>query len=188
MGGSRGGYSTTHVHYGGHNRHVWVHGAGTGIRRPYYERRGCFSMAVSMALVLMIIVVGIAVIMNNERRTASYHREALPASVVSETDYIRDDARWLDNAGVARSGMRYFFKETGVQPYLWITEDINGSRDAGWDEIEAAMEEMYRKEFTDEGHMIVLFYEPYPEEYKTAYLAGSAAKGVIDDEASQIIL
>jgi hypothetical protein len=191
-GPPRGGYGgSTHVHYGGRDRHVWVHDpyAGTRVRRPYYERRGCFSAAVSAALVLMIIIVGIAASMNSvERRTASYHREALPASAVNETEYIRDDAHWLDNGGVTKISMRYFFKETGVQPYLWITEEINGSRDASWDEIEAAMEEMYRNEFTDEGHLLILFYEPYPEEYKTAYLAGSAAKGVIDDEASQIIL
>jgi hypothetical protein len=84
--------------------------------------------------------------------------------------------------------MRYFYKKTGVQPYLWITENLGGSKDASWDEIEAAMEGLYKKEFTDEGHLIVLFYESRPGEYKTAYLAGSAAKAVIDEEASRILL
>ncbi|MDR3242601.1 MAG: hypothetical protein LBT34_01560, partial [Clostridiales Family XIII bacterium] len=119
---------------------------------------------------------------------SSRQREALPAGIVHETEYIRDDAYWLDNGNAVRNSMRDFYKKTGVQPYLWITEEINGSRDASWDEIQASMEEVYLNTFSDEGHLILLFYEPYENEYKTAYLAGSAAKTVIDDEAAEIIL
>jgi hypothetical protein len=75
-----------------------------------------------------------------------------------------------------------------VQPYLWIAEEINGSRDASWEEIETALNAVYEEKFTDEGHLILLFYEPKKGVYKTSYLAGSAAKTVIDEEASQIIL
>jgi hypothetical protein len=119
---------------------------------------------------------------------STYQREPLPDSAVNETEYIKDDEKWLDNQKAVRDSMRYFYKKTGVQPYLWIAENLNGSKNASWEEIEAAMEELYKNEFTDEGHIIILFYEPKPGEYKTAYLAGSAAKAVIDEEASQIIL
>jgi hypothetical protein len=119
---------------------------------------------------------------------SSYQRTPLPAGTVNETAYIRDDADWLVNGNSVTNSMRNFFKATGVQPYLWITDEINGSRDASWEEIEAAMNALYREQFTDEGHLILLFYEPSEGNYKTAYLAGSAAKTVIDDEASRIIL
>jgi hypothetical protein len=119
---------------------------------------------------------------------SSYQREPLPAGAVNETAYIRDDAKWLVNEDAVKNSMRNFFRVTGVQPYLWITEEIGGSRDASWEEIETAMNALYQKQFTDEGHLILLFYEPSKGVYKTAYLAGSAAKTVIDDEASRIIL
>jgi hypothetical protein len=119
---------------------------------------------------------------------SSYQREPLPDGIVNETEYIKDDGKWLANQKTVRDGMRYFYEKTGVQPYLWITENLDGSRDASWDEIEAAMEGLYKEEFTDEGHLIILFYEPQPGVYKTAYLAGSAAKTVIDEEASRILL
>jgi hypothetical protein len=119
---------------------------------------------------------------------SSYQRTPLPAGAVNETAYIRDDADWLAGENSVENSMRNFFKATGVQPYLWITEKINGSRDASWEEIEKAMNTLYQEQFTDEGHLILLFYEPSKGVYKTAYLAGSAAKTVIDDEASRIIL
>jgi hypothetical protein len=119
---------------------------------------------------------------------SSYQREALPAGIVKETGYIRDDAKWLVNQNAVQNSMRNFYKATGIQPYLWIAERINGSRDASWEEIETAMNALYKKQFTDEGHLILLFYEPRKGVYKTSYRAGSAAKTVIDDEASRIIL
>jgi hypothetical protein len=119
---------------------------------------------------------------------STYQREPLPDSAVNETEYIRDDKKWLNNQKIVKDALRYFYKKTGVQPYLWITERLDGSKDPSWDQIEAAMEELYKEEFTDEGHLIILFFESQPDDYKTAYLAGSAAKTVIDEEASRILL
>jgi hypothetical protein len=107
---------------------------------------------------------------------------------VNETEYIKDDEKWIDNPKTVRDAMRYFYRKTGVQPYLWVATNLNGSKDASWEEIEAAMDNLYKDTFTDEGHLVILFYEPRPGEYKTAYMAGSAAKAVIDEEASQILL
>ncbi|MDR1482665.1 MAG: hypothetical protein LBI74_08580 [Synergistaceae bacterium] len=143
-------------------------------------------------LVFLFIIIVLANLVNyagsGSVTGSSYQRTPLPAGIVNETAYIRDDANWLVRENSVTNSMRNFFKATGVQPYLWITEEINGSRDASWEEIETAMSALYREQFTDEGHLILLFYEPSEGVYKTAYLAGSAAKTVIDDEASRIIL
>jgi hypothetical protein len=125
---------------------------------------------------------------NDSIARSTYRREPLPEGAVNETEYIKDDEKWLGGQKTVRDSMRYFYKETGVQPYLWITGNLKGSKDASWEEIEAAMEELYKDTFTDEGHVIILFYEPQPGAYKTAYLAGAAAKAVIDEEASEILL
>jgi hypothetical protein len=152
---------------------------------------GCFT-AILLAVIVAVVIVGVIFIMdiaeNRPVTWSSYQREPLPAGTVNETSYIRDDAKWLVREDTVKNSMRNFFRATGVQPYLWITETIRGSRDASWEEIEAAMNALYQEQFTDEGHLILLFYEPSKGVYKTAYVAGSAAKTVIDDEASQIIL
>jgi hypothetical protein len=143
-----------------------------------------------LAVVIILITIAASLAIYDRRPIAksTYQREPLSAEIVKETEYIRDDEKWLANPKITRDGMRYFYQKTGVQPYLWIAESLNGSRDASWDEIEAAMDELYQDKFADEGHLIILFYEPRENEYKTAYMAGSAAKAVIDEEASNIIL
>jgi hypothetical protein len=150
---------------------------------------GGFLLAAFLMVAVLISIAGVWDTGGGDSIARStYQREPLPDSAVNETEYIKDDEKWLDNQKAVRDGMRYFYKKTGVQPYLWIAENLNGSKNASWEEIEAAMEELYKNEFTDEGHIIILFYEPQPDAYKTAYLAGSAAKAVIDEEASQILL
>ena len=53
-------------------------------------------------------------------------REALPAGSVEETGYYTDELGWISNPSALTSGMRSFYEETGVQPYLYITDD-NGA-------------------------------------------------------------
>jgi hypothetical protein len=50
------------------------------------------------------------------------------------------------------------------------------------------MEKFYKTAFADEGHLLVLFYEPRPEDYTIWYFMGSAAEAVIDEEAAEILL
>ena len=147
---------------------------------------------IAAIIIVLVMIAGIAFLMaggsSGSVARSSYRREPLPEDAVNEGEYLRDDARWIDHVSMVKNSMRYFYRKTGVQPCLWITQSIGGSKDASWEAIEAAMEALYEEEFTDEGHLIVLFYEPRENEYKTAYLAGSAAKTVIDDEAAEILL
>lgn len=55
-------------------------------------------------------------------------------------------------------------------------------------DFETALKSKYSELFKDEGHVIVCFMESSPSVYATYYWAGSAAKGVIDDEAGEILL
>jgi uncharacterized membrane protein len=174
FGGGRSGYGGSY--YGG---------------PVFYGRPYIGKTAVILILVLAVVIVLFVLIGGGSSGSiakSSYRREPLPSGTVNEGEYLRDDAKWIDHVSMVKNSMRYFYQKTGVQPYLWITQSINGSKDASWEEIEAAVEKLYEDEFTDEGHLIVLFYEPRENEYKTAYLAGSAAKTVIDDEAAEILL
>ena len=52
------------------------------------------------------------------------------------------------------SGMRQFYQETGVQPYLYLLP--NGSV-TSTTELTAMAEELYPQLFTDEGHFLLVF-------------------------------
>jgi hypothetical protein len=188
--GGRGGGLSGRSGSGGFGFGGPIRGYGGGGYRGGGYRGG---PGISLFVIIAIIIVILAVLMFNVNGSSAvtrstYQREPLPAGIVHETEYIQDDADWLGNSSSVRASMRSFYQATGVQPYLWITELVNDSRDASWEDIEAAMEALYQSAFTDEGHLIILFYEPYENIYRTAYLAGSAAKTVIDDEAANIIL
>lgn len=113
-------------------------------------------------------------------------REALPSGTVVETNYYTDELDWIGNSSTLISGMRNFYKETGVQPYLYITDNINGSNNPTDAEVEAFLEELYDELFSDEAHLLVLFFE-YNAVPKDWYYWGRQANTLFDDEAIQIL-
>jgi hypothetical protein len=176
-------------------------GGGGGSNRSNPNRSGnsgCGSGCASSLVILAIIIVVILLFSilgptgtGSSITASSWQREPLAVGLAQDTgDYYQDDiGDWIigDSAKLKQS-QRYFRQQTGVMPYLWITNQINGSRTASFAELEAAMGELYTEKFTDQAHMILIFYEPYDGQYKTAWYTGSAAKTVVDEEAGNIIL
>lgn len=115
-------------------------------------------------------------------------REKLQGGSVNETGYYTDELGWIKNKTELESGMKKFYSKTGVQPYLYITDTIPGMTEST---VKTAMasyaETLYNTLFTDEAHVLVLFFED-AQGYLTYYLAGSQAKSVVDSEAGTILL
>jgi len=118
---------------------------------------------------------------------STIEREALPAGSVNETEYYTDELGWISNETQLKRGMKKFYKETGVQPYLYITDNVNGEHLTEVEPLADYAEALYQNLFTDEAHMLLVFYE-YEGEYADYYLCGSQAKTVIDREAGDILL
>ena len=116
---------------------------------------------------------------------STVQREPLPASAVEETDYYTDELGWILNERQLLSGMKAFYRETGVQPYLYITDNINGSYEPTAQEIGEYAAALYEQLFTDEGHFL-LIYQEY-DGYMAGYTAGAQAKSVMDNEAVAIL-
>ena len=72
-----------------------------------------------------------------------------------------------------------------VQPYLYITDNINGSYEPTAQEIGEYAAALYEQLFTDEGHFL-LIYQEY-DGYMAGYTAGAQAKSVMDNEAVAIL-
>lgn len=202
-GGSPGGYSGGGYGYGGGGPHPGYRGGyDTGPRygsrryygggRYYYYGGGIRFLNALVVIIVLLIVVFIVYSarggLGSNITASTQAREPLAKGIASQTEYIRDDARWLGSAKSVESSMKYFYSKTGVQPYLWIADVIDDRKDLKYPDLEQYMEQEYQEMFSDEGHMIVMFYEPYEGEYETAILVGSAARTVIDAEAQEIIL
>ena len=57
---------------------------------------------------------------------STVERTALPAGSVNETGYFTDeDGDWIHDPAKLERGLRHFYEETGVQPYVYILP--NGS-------------------------------------------------------------
>lgn len=152
---------------------------------------GCLTTV--LVLVIGIVILGLLFSLfsgggSGGVTSSTTEREPLASGVVNETEYYTDELGWITNEAQAEQGLEYFYEETGVQPHVIITGDIEGGQSNPAEAIPEYANTMYDQLFTDEAHLLVIFYEPSPSDYTTYYLVGSQARSVIDDEAGQIVL
>ena len=116
---------------------------------------------------------------------STVEREALPASAVNETAYYTDaDGDWIHYASQLESGLRHFYKKTGVQPYVYILP--NGTTTSTSD-LQSRAEKLYGELFTDDAHFILVFCDDGEGGYNCGYAVGSQAKTIMDSEAISIL-
>ncbi len=117
--------------------------------------------------------------------SSTVEREKLSSTAVTETDYYTDeDGSWILSSTKLESGMKTFYRETGVQPYLYILP--NGTTTSG-EELTEMAEELYDELFEDQGHFLLVFCDNNNGGYTCGYWCGSSAGTVMDDEAVTIL-
>ncbi|MGI6679393.1 MAG: hypothetical protein ACOX2Q_10195 [Dehalobacterium sp.] len=114
-------------------------------------------------------------------------REPLSPGSVNETDYYTDELGWIKNETQLLAGLKNFYQKTGVQPYLFITDKVGGSHYPSAAELDTFARTLYDQLFTDEAHLLFVFFE-YDNNYMDHYVLGTQAKTVIDREAADILL
>ena len=108
---------------------------------------------------------------------STVEREALPAGAATETAYYTDaDGGWVVNPSKLEDGMRAFYRETGVQPYLYILP--NGQETSGAALTERA-QELYADLFSDDAHFLLVFCDDGKGSYNCGYWMGDAARTVL---------
>lgn len=125
---------------------------------------------------------------SNDITKSTIERKPLNKGSVNETAYFTDEAGWIGNQTALTKGLKHFYDKTGVQPYVYITDDIKGSSQLSDDELADYANQLYDQLFTDEAHLLLVFYEPVPNQYQDYYVTGTQAKSVIDSEAGDILL
>lgn len=181
------GRSQSYEHHGNHapnfmgRRRYSNYGGGGGSNS---------SLASVIAMIVMLIIVLYVVSSKYSFggvTSSTVEREPLAKGSVVETAYYTDKLDWVNNETKLTAGMQNFYKATGVQPYLYITDNINGKNNPTDKEIDVFTNSLYDTLFEDEAHVLLVFFE-YDSKYTSWYVCGKQAKTVIDSEAADILL
>ena len=173
----------------------WGWGGGFG-RRPRVAGGGGGCMGCMPLLLIFVIGIALSSIIGHFNYTSQPQGTAITPStirreplrgMVIETEYYQDLLGWIRNETVLLSGMRYFYQRTGVQPFLYITDNIGGVSRPSEEEVESYAQELYDAKFADEAHLLVIFLE-YNDDYHVWYLVGRQARSVLDREAMDILM
>ena len=180
VGGSRTSDSQTRTDSGGSGGGGSNKGGGSGL-------------VIAIVIILaVLLVVGVPSCSSCASDTSAVsvaasteHREALPSSAAQQTAYYTDeDGDWIHNASKLESGMRAFYKDTGVWPYVYILP--NGTS-TSVSELTSKAGQLYGELFTDEAHFLLVFCDNGSGGYTCGYTVGSEAKTIMDDEAVEIL-
>ena len=139
--------------------------------------RGMSAASVLVLVVVVVIVVAVAfggfACSGSGVEASTVQREALPAGSVQDTGYYTDDGGWISSPSTLEAGMRQFFEETGVQPYLYILP--NGAS-SSTQELGQYAQQLYGQLFQDEGHFILVFCDNNAGSYSCGYWIGAQAE------------
>lgn len=178
--------------------HRPIGGFGGGYRRNTGPS-GCAPSGCLTVLIILVIFIAIVIALSafsgamsnssnqGDITISTVERVPLPKGSVNETEYYTDDLGWINNETRLEKGLKYFYNETGVQPYLYLTDNIKGNFYPSDGELESFANDLYGELFTDEAHLLLVFYE-YEGRYMDWYVTGTQAKQVIDREAADILL
>lgn len=120
---------------------------------------------------------------------STIEREKLSSSLVNETGYYTDETgSFINSSTELTSGLKSFYQQTGVQPYVYITDNIDGDYAPSEDDLDTFAENLYETLFTDEGHLLFVYVDLTGSDgYMGHIVIGYSAQTVIDDEAYEIL-
>ena len=152
---------------------------------------GCGCGTALIILVVIAIVVAVLFSFNSggsDIAKSTVAREPLPKNSVIETEYYTDELGWISSKTAMTSGLKHFYDKTGVQPYVYITDQVYGSNYPSSGDLQNYANDLYDELFKDEAHLLLVFFEYNPSQYMDYYVTGTQAKTVIDSEAGDILL
>lgn len=189
-GGHRSSYSSYHPSHVHHVHHHHSYGYGYG--RPVYSSPAASAATLAIIIFIFLMMIGSIFVMSLTKpgiTKSTIDREPLGKQYVNlSTTWLQDDIGWIRSNSKVEKGLRYFYDKTGVQPFLYLTETVNGSYTPSGPEVQAFANDVYDQLFTDEGHMVFVFQcRDESDIYTMAAVTGMQAKTVVDDEALEIL-
>ena len=152
----------------------------------YYGQRRSSGLGCITALIILFVFFAVFALLANTSSggipQSTVDRTKLDAKYVTKTGYFEDSTGWITSSSRLEKGLRAFYEKTGVQPFLYVTEDINGDTNPSNSEMDAFCAQLYDELFEDEGHILVVSYD-YIGYW---YYVGHSAETVFDAEAQEI--
>ena len=181
--------SPTFVNIGGFNRGTNGSSGGSSYIPPNRGNSGGLGkLLISIGLIMLIVLAVVNLLASSDQSNATLiERTPLPLEYSTETNYYTDTLNWINSANKLEEGMKHFYRETGVQPHLYIVDNIEGDSNPDNPKVEKWMSEKYDELFTDEAHLLTLILDNGTN-YGTWVLGGNQTKTVIDGEARDILL
>lgn len=151
-------------------------------------KSGCGTVFVILAAVLLVLLLVVALggsgCSGADIPRSTVERTALAPGSVNETGYFTDeDGDWIHDPAKLERGLRHFYEETGVQPYVYILP--NGSV-SSYEQLQSIAQAKYDELFTDQAHFVLVFCDDGKGHFNAAYWAGAQTGSVLDDEAINI--
>lgn len=139
-------------------------------------------------LLILIVIIAVISLLGYFAigRTPSLERQPLKGSV-DDKGYYTDTTGLIKSQSTLTNGMKSFYKETGIQPYLVLTNEINGNYSPGDNEALNYTENLYDQLFSDESHFLLVFLERNGN-YQAWFITGARASSVLDEEAEKIFI
>ncbi len=178
-------------------------GGGGGPRPPQEPRNdnqnggggfGSGCAVIIIAIVLIIVVFGLFGVMTSDGCSSSsadvpastVEREPLKLGTIDPRGYYTDvDGDWISNPNTLESGMKTFYNETGVQPYLYI---LPNGEETSTSQLSSTAEELYSELFGGEdGHFLLVFCDNNYGGFNCGYWFGNSVGTVMDNEAIEIL-
>ena len=173
----------------------WGWGRGFRIHGP---RRGSGFTSIIIAVIALIILLSvISFIANlsipsggaNQITQSTILREALPRGSASETgELYTDHLNWIGNRTTLNNGLQNFYERTGVRPHLYITGEIDGTANPTNAQGVSFAEQIYNEMFTDQAHLLLVFFENEMGRSEMWFWRGALAETVLDDQAMDILM
>lgn len=184
-GGSSSSFRSSSSPYRPRTTHHYHHyGGGYGMPRVGTGGIGICIIGAVMAIIFLVFI-GILLSGDNVKingaRMSTIERTAIQPEGPFDKDCIDDRAGWITDRNTLLRGMEQFYKLTGVQPAICITEEIDG-------DVEAFASARYDELVGHEKGVLLLFHEWAPSDWSSYYMAGKAAQTVMDTEACDILL
>ncbi len=197
--GGPGGFGGGPGGFGGPPHHrttffpVFIGGSGgnrAGGSRQGGAGGGCATVVIIILAVLLIFALLAIPTCSSSNNSSSVtkstiEREALPSSAATATGYYTDlDGDWIHQPSVLEAGLKVFYKETGVWPYVYI---LPNGQTTSVNELSSMAEDLYGQLFSDEAHFLLVFCDDGYGGFNCGYTVGSQAKTIMDEQALAIL-
>lgn len=153
------------------------------------SRKGCclpFLITFTVGLALLFVVF-VSVFNDIGKKDTLEQAAQSVQEQQAAAEYFTDQLGWIGRPSILNDGMSTFYQKTGVMPYLYLTDNIDGNYDPSDEQMDAFTGALYDQLFTDENHFLLVFQE-YGDYYRTWYVSGSDAARTVDEIAAEGIL